>query len=311
MEIFRSMRFRALRFLLPALAAALLPARLAAEEAVTRVAPVPLVPFRGVSFGHDMNLREAPPVSPSGPTTSIIRPSTPPTVLPPAPAVAKTPPPIPPAPSSAAKPPPHKPAAPVAIAPPTPPHSVLPLRSEPPTTVLPPGGRDLALQPTTFTPYDRYLGSVRTVMNNLEPHETTMTAAARLMKAGHRFAYCVCDPYRADPPALTEARRAGDCKSKALWLYDSLGDRNALFVIGKAEKRARTSHAWVYWRYDERWWILDCTERADPIAADSVSSDRYVPYYSFARGASYRHKATRLMLTGVIQPSAKPVAGLR
>ena len=297
MEIFRSMRFRALRFLLPALAAALLPARLAAEEAVTRVAPVPLVPFRGVSFGHDMNLREAPPVSPSGPTTSIIRPSTPPTVLPPAPAVAKTP--------------PRKSAAPVAIAPPTPPHSVLPLRSEPPTTVLPPGGRDLALQPTTFTPYDRYLGSVRTVMNNLEPHETTMTAAARLMKAGHRFAYCVCDPYRADPPALTEARRAGDCKSKALWLYDSLGDRNALFVIGKAEKRARTSHAWVYWRYDERWWILDCTERADPIAADSVSSDRYVPYYSFAKGNSYRHKATRLMLTGAIQPSAKPIAGLR
>ena len=97
----------------------------------------------------------------------------------------------------------------------------------------------------------------------------------------------------------------------ALPIYDNLGDRNALFVIGKAEKRARTSHAWVYWRYDERWWILDCTERADPIAADSVSSDRYVPYYSFAKGSSYRHKATRLMLTGAIQPSAKPVAGLR
>ena len=138
-----------------------------------------------------------------------------------------------------------------------------------------------------------------------------MTLAARLMKEGHRFRYCVCDPYRADPPALTESRRAGDCKSKALWLYDGLGDRNALFVIGKAEKRARTSHAWVYWRYDERWWILDCTERADPIAADSVSSDRYVPYYSFGKGNSYRHKATRLMLTGAIVPSAKPVAGLR
>ena len=138
-----------------------------------------------------------------------------------------------------------------------------------------------------------------------------MVQAARLMKEGHRFKYCVSDPYRADPPAVTEARRAGDCKSKALWLYDNLGDRNALFVIGKAEQRARTSHAWVYWRNDERWWILDCTERADPIAADSVSSDRYVPYYSFGKGASYRHKATRLMLTGAIVPSAKPVAGLR
>ncbi len=296
MEIFRSMRFRALRFLIPALAAPLLPARLAAQDAVTRVAPVPLVPFRGVAFGRDMNLREAPPAAPSAPTTAIVRPSAPPAVLPPAPAVAKAV--------------PHKPAAPAVPPPPFPLRSLLP-HPEQPAAPLPPGGRDLALQPTTFTPYDRYLGSVRSVMNNLEPHETTMTAAARLMKAGHRFAYCVCDPYRADPPALTEARRAGDCKSKALWLYDSLGDRNALFVIGKAEKRARTSHAWVYWRFDERWWILDCTERADPIAADSVSSDRYVPYYSFTRGASYRHKATRLMLTGAIQPSAKPVAGLR
>ena len=138
-----------------------------------------------------------------------------------------------------------------------------------------------------------------------------MVLAARLMKEGRRFKYCVCDPYRADPPALTESRRAGDCKSKALWLLDSLGDRHALFVIGKAEKRARTSHAWVYWRYDDRWWILDCTERADPIAADSVSSDRYVPYYSFGKDGAFRHKATRLMLTGAIVPSAKPVAGLR
>jgi len=187
----------------------------------------------------------------------------------------------------------------------------LPPRSEPSLSELPPGGRDLSLQPTTFTPYDRYLGSVRTVINNLELRDPTMLTAARMMKEGRRFRYCVCDPYRADPPALTEARRAGDCKSKALWLYDNLGDGNALFVIGKAQKRARTSHAWVYWRWDERWWILDCTERSDPIAADSVSSDRYVPYYSIGKGGSYRHKATRLILTGALHPSAKPVSGLR
>ena len=306
------MRLRALRFLIPALTAPLLsPAPLAAQDAVTRVAPVILVPFRG---GGEMKLRDTAPVALPLATTVIIRPSPPPPA-PPAPAVAKTAPPVSPAKRSAAQPPARKPAAPVvahvATLPPAPPHSVLPPRSEPPPAALPPGGRDLSLQPTTFTPYDRYLGSVRTVIANLELRETTMAQAARLMKEGHRFKYCVCDPYRADPPALTEARRAGDCKSKALWLYDNLGDRNALFVIGKAEQRARTSHAWVYWRNDDRWWILDCTERADPIAADSVSSDRYVPYYSFGKGSAYRHKATRLMLTGAIVPSAKPVAGLR
>ena len=300
------MRLCVLRFLIPALAAAPLfsPASLAAQDAVTRVAPGPAVSFRG---GADMRLRETAPLPPPPATTVIIRPAPLP-VVPPAPAVAKT------TPLSPAKRPatgiaPRKSAtsaAPrIATLPPAPP------RSEPPAAAFPPGGRELFLQPTTFTPYDRYLGSVRAVMANLEPRDSTMTLAARLMKEGHRFRYCVCDPYRADPPALTESRRAGDCKSKALWLYDNLGDRNALFVIGKAEKRARTSHAWVYWRSDDRWWILDCTERADPIAADSVSSDRYVPYYSFGKGAAYRHKATRLMLTGAIVPSAKPVAGLQ
>lgn len=103
------------------------------------------------------------------------------------------------------------------------------------------------------------------------------------MKEGRRMRYCLSDPYRADPPSVTANRRAGDCKSKALWLFDGLGDTNALFVIGKVQKRARSSHAWVYWRCDERWWILDCTERGDPIAADSVGPDRYVAYYSFGK----------------------------
>ena len=158
---------------------------------------------------------------------------------------------------------------------------------------LPPGGQSLALQPTNSTPYDRYFGSVREVISALDPERTTMATACHLMKIGFSFQYVSRDLYRPDPPRLTKAQRAGDCKSKALWLFDSLADPDALFVIGKVEKNLRTSHAWVYWRHDGRWWILDCTERTDPIAADSVSSDRYVPYYSFGKRGSYRHPATQ------------------
>jgi hypothetical protein len=154
---------------------------------------------------------------------------------------------------------------------------------------LPPGGRELEMQPTGSTPYDRYFGSVRSVIANLETHGASMAKACHLMKVGHSFEYVSRDPYRPDPPKLTEMQRAGDCKSKALWLYDNLADAGALFVIGKAEKSLRTSHAWVYWRYEGRWWILDCNDRADPIAVDSVSPNRYVPYYSFGKMGTYRH----------------------
>ncbi len=159
---------------------------------------------------------------------------------------------------------------------------------------LPPGGSELELQPTTSTPYDRYFGSVRAVLTALESNPAGMARACHLMKVGYRFQYVTRDPYRPDPPKLTETQRRGDCKSKALWLFDNLADPGALFVIGKVEKNSRTSHAWVYWRNGGRWWILDCTDRPDPIAADSVSRDRYVPYYSFGKHGAYRHPSTRM-----------------
>jgi hypothetical protein len=171
---------------------------------------------------------------------------------------------------------------------------------------LPPGGRELELQPTASTPYDRFFNSVRYVIATMEPHGATMAGACHLMKVGHSFEYKSRDPYRPDPPKLTELQHSGDCKSKALWLFGNLADSGALFVIGKAEKNLRTSHAWVYWRCDGRWWILDCTERADPIAADTVSPNRYVPYYSFGKYGTYRHPAT--LLSGTVSNGVTPGA---
>jgi len=179
---------------------------------------------------------------------------------------------------------------PVAIPTPEP----LPLAG--PVASLPSAERELALQPTSFTPYDRYLGVVRDVIDEVQDTDSSVGAACRLMREAHSFRYVAQDPYRANPPAVTSARRAGDCKAKALWLYDRLGDPGALYVIGKVTKRAQSSHAWVYWRYQSRWWILDPTNRSGPLAADSVSSSRYVPYYSLGKSGTYRHPATQLLL---------------
>jgi hypothetical protein len=157
---------------------------------------------------------------------------------------------------------------------------------------LPPGGGELGLQPTTVTPYDKYFDSVRRVIADLDTKPPSMANVGHLMKVGYSFQYLTRNPYRPDMPKLTEAQGAGDCKSKSLWLYDSLGDSGALFTIGKAEKNSRTSHAWVYWRYEKQWYILDCTDSNAPLLVDSVSPDRYVPYYSFGKHGAYRHTAT-------------------
>lgn len=189
-----------------------------------------------------------------------------------------------------------------------------PLSRTPTKPAAPRPGRDLDLQPTSFTPYDAYLGPVRTVISRLNGRNATMTTACDLVREGRGFRYLVTDPYRAQLPAVTEARHAGDCKSKALWLYDQLGDPGAYYVIGKLERRSRTSHAWVYWRCEGRWWILDPTDRGTPISADSVASHRYVPYYSFSRSGTFRHSATRLMLAmgqGIPAARAEPAIATR
>ena len=178
-----------------------------------------------------------------------------------------------------------------------------------PPLATPGAERELALQPTSFTPYDRYLGVVREVIANVHDSDCSVGVACRLMREAHSFRYVGQDPYRANSPAVTAARRAGDCKSKALWLYDRLGDPGALYVIGKIARRAKSSHAWVYWRYQSRWWILDPTNLSTPIAADTVSPGRYVPYYSLGKNGTYRHPATQLLLATTANLSAQaPVA---
>ena len=196
---------------------------------------------------------------------------------------------------------------------------VAPPKSKPPVVIAPPpppaeitlAQRELALQPAVETPYDRYSGPVRAVIARLDLRPANMARARELMNVAHAFRYRSQHPYLAALPEATEASRSGDCKAKSLWLYDQLGDPAALYVIGKTFKGTKSNHAWIYWRCDSRWWILDPTNRSTPVAADSFPDDRYVPYYSFGKAGVFRHRATALFLanapaTPTVATPAKP-----
>ena len=152
--------------------------------------------------------------------------------------------------------------------------------------------KELLLEPAADTPYDRYSGSVRTVIAHLDQRPPNMARACELMNVAHDFRYRPGHPYLAALPETTAATRAGDCKAKSLWLYDQLGDPSAFYVIGKTFEGAKSNHAWIYWRYESRWWILDPTNRSRPVPADNFGDDRYVPYYSFGKRGAYRHPRT-------------------
>jgi hypothetical protein len=150
--------------------------------------------------------------------------------------------------------------------------------------------------PASATPYDPYMSPVKQVLTHLSSEDASMDRVCSLMREGRAFRYSFTSPYVAATPDVTETTRSGDCKAKALWLADQLNDASVRFVIGKARRTSQMSHAWLIWRHESRWWILDCTNNWEPIPADRVSSSQYIPYYSFAKNGEYRHRATQLMV---------------
>lgn len=161
---------------------------------------------------------------------------------------------------------------------------------------------------TSRTPYDRYMSPVRQTFASLSGGGTTMEKVQALMRQGRGFRYAHTEPYYPAHPDQTAARRKGDCKDKALWLIDQLQDPTARFVIGKEKRGARLSHAWVMWKHEGQWWILDCTMTSKPIPADRVSLDKYVPLYSWTKGVSFQHSEKSGAVASVAGRKQAPVA---
>jgi hypothetical protein len=162
--------------------------------------------------------------------------------------------------------------------------------------------------PSDYTPYDRYMTPVHTVLAKLGPQKPSMDHVRKLMVEGRNFRYHMANPYVAAMPATTAAKRSGDCKDKALWLCSQLGDSDVRFVIGKTAPGMRISHAWVMWRNEGRWWLLDCTLKRAPIPADELPANRYIPLYSYGKGSTFRHAATQVGIAQVASKRKSPVA---
>ena len=161
---------------------------------------------------------------------------------------------------------------------------------------------------TARTPYDRYMSPVKQVFDTMRGEGTTMERVQALMRQGRGFRYAHTEPYYPALPQETATRRVGDCKDKALWLCDQLHDPSARFVIGKMTRGARLSHAWVMWKNEGQWWILDCTMLSRPIPAERASVNEYVPLYSFTKGGTFQHSDKAGMVADVAGKKKAPVA---
>jgi len=149
------------------------------------------------------------------------------------------------------------------------------------------------------TPYDPYMRGVKQVLSSLPSSKANLERAAQLTRTAHSFRYSYTEPYVAQAPSVTAAKKTGDCKAKSLWLADQLGDRSIRYVIGKATRTSKMSHAWLMWNDGSKWWVLDPTNVSRPIQAERTSRNEYIPLYSYDSARSYRHAGLSSGIAGV------------
>lgn len=93
-------------------------------------------------------------------------------------------------------------------------------------------------------------------------------------------------------PEETEARRAGDCEDKAIWLYAILiqeGFTNIRLVVGKYRIDQSDYHAWVAAYLGEAVYILDPTINNGIWEVDRYPEGFYKPMYSYYKGKRWQH----------------------
>lgn len=92
-------------------------------------------------------------------------------------------------------------------------------------------------------------------------------------------------------PDEVEATRVGDCKGKAITLYERLqlnGATNVRFVIGKHRASDWFTHAWVEWDTAAGSYILDPTFSRTARTSQERSSGKYIPLYAYEGALKYR-----------------------
>ena len=147
------------------------------------------------------------------------------------------------------------------------------------------------------TPFDQKL----MMAGGLEPTGAMMSGS--LMPSDELFRQARSMRYVADPasrdiwqsPDETQARWAGDCEDKALWLFAALkrnGYSNVRLVVGRYRSIDKNFHVWVTMADDtDHVFVLDPTAQKKIWKVTDFGAGTYKALYSFDGVHRYRHNA--------------------
>ncbi len=145
------------------------------------------------------------------------------------------------------------------------------------------------------TPFDHNIasaipfgGSIGTTLQHSESMESLFLKAKSIR-------YVADEPSNDywQTPQQTEARWAGDCEDKAIWLFFKLkqnGFSGVRLVIGRLRSVSRGFHVWVTLSTDQNdSYLLDPTSQKRAWKSSELPEGYYHPLYSFDGSNRYRH----------------------
>ena len=142
------------------------------------------------------------------------------------------------------------------------------------------------------TPYDQQMAPVWVFLNaDISPGsgETSLSTLNDWMRRLRAMPYRYSKRWKT--PAEVNSDRMGDCKGKAVALYEKLlvnGAYNVRLVIGKHRANDLRTHAWVEWETLQGTLLLDPTLNWTVTKTDSQDKSTYVPLYAYENGHKYR-----------------------
>ena len=142
------------------------------------------------------------------------------------------------------------------------------------------------------TPYDKQMTRVAKVLNtSTRPklRRTSLVALNSWMSSLRAMPYQYSQRWRT--PAEVKSAQVGDCKGKAVVLYEEMranGARNVRLVIGKHRMEDLRTHAWVEWETAKGTFLLDPTFNWTAEKTEQRDWSAYVPFYAYDGSHKYR-----------------------
>jgi hypothetical protein len=145
------------------------------------------------------------------------------------------------------------------------------------------------------TPYDHQMARIQPVLSTPAPPRHRDLS---LLLVNHWIGELRAIPYRFSMEWKTPSELAheptGDCKGKAVALYQRMrenGARELRLVIGRRAPTSRSTHTWVEWTTESATYVLDPTINWTAQRMNEIADNSYVPYYAYTGSRRYRAAA--------------------